>query len=70
VKTATTDTSTIHADHLALDFYDSHGHDLIWRGVVKAALDSTATSDKQQKNLQTAIARLIRNYPPETKNNK
>jgi hypothetical protein len=70
VKTATSDTSTIHTDHLAIDFYDSHGHDLIWRGMVKAPLDSTASPDKQRKNLQTAIAKLLKNYPPDTKNKK
>jgi len=70
VKTATTDTSTIHADHLSIDLYDSHGHDLIWRGMVKATLDSTDKPDKQQKTLQRAIAYLFKNYPPETKNNK
>lgn len=70
VKTTTSDTSTIHPHHLAIDFYDSHGHDLIWRGLVKATLDSSDNPDKQQKNLQTAIAKLLKNYPPETKHHK
>jgi len=64
VKTTTSDTSTIQPHQLAIDFYDSHGHDLIWRGLVKATLDSTANSTKQQKDLQTTIAKLLKNYPP------
>ena len=67
VKITTSDTSTIHPYHLAIDFYDSRGHDLIWRGLVKATLDSTDNLDRQQKNLQIAIAKLLKNYPPETK---
>ena len=69
VKITTNDTSTIHLQQLALDFYDSNGHDLIWRGLVKA-LDSMDDPGKQQQKLQAAIANLLKNYPPETKDDK
>jgi hypothetical protein len=66
--TSTTTSSTIHVGQLALDMNDSHKHDLVWRGVVSKTIDPNAKPDKQQKNLQKAVAKLLKNYPPEKKN--
>jgi len=57
-------TSTIYIGQLALDMYDSANHDLVWRGVASKTLDPKAKPDKQQKNLQKAVAKLLKNYPP------
>ena len=60
-------TSTIYVGQLAVDMYDSANHDLVWRGVASKTLDPKAKPDKQQKNLNKAVAKLIKNYPPTTK---
>jgi len=60
-------TSTIYTGQLALDMYDSANKDLVWRGVASKSLDAKAKPDKQEKNLNKAIAKLLKNYPPELK---
>jgi hypothetical protein len=60
-------TSTIYTGQLALDMYDSKNQDLIWRGVVSKTIDPEAKPDKQAKNLNKAITKLLKNYPPEKK---
>jgi hypothetical protein len=57
-------TSTIYKGQLALDMYDQQKHDLVWRGIVSKTLDQKAKPDKQQKNLDKAVAKLLKNYPP------
>lgn len=66
--TTTGSTSTIYTGQLALDMYDSAGHDLVWRGVVSKTIDPEAKPDKQQKNLAKAVKKLLKNYPPPIKN--
>src|SRR5499427_4113174 len=67
-STSTTGTtSTIYKGQLALDMYDSAGHDLVWRGVVSKTIDPKAKPDKQQKNLAKAVQKLLKNYPPTVK---
>jgi len=51
---------------LALDIYDSKNHHLVWRGVASKTINPKAGPDEQQKNLGKAIARLMKNYPPQT----
>lgn len=60
-------TSTINIGSLALDMYDSAHKDLVWRGVVSKSLDPKAKPDKQTKNLNKAVAKLLKNYPPPQK---
>ena len=60
-------TSTLYTGQLVLDMYDSAHQDLVWRGVASKTLDPKAKPDKRQKNLQKAVAKLMKNYPPETK---
>lgn len=60
-------TSTIYNGSLALDMYDSAKHDLVWRGVATKTLDPKAKPDKRQKNLDKAVAKLLKKYPPEVK---
>jgi hypothetical protein len=60
-------TSTIYTGQLALDMYDSANKDLVWRGVVSKTLDPKAKPEKRQKNLQKAMAKLLKNYPPKPK---
>jgi hypothetical protein len=60
-------TSTIYNGQLALDMNDAKKHDLVWRGVVSKTIDPKAKPDKQQKNLNKAVAKLLKNYPPPAK---
>jgi hypothetical protein len=60
-------TSTIYNGQLALDMYDSAKKDLVWRGVASKTIDPKAKPEKQQKNIDKAIAKLMKKYPPEAK---
>jgi Domain of unknown function (DUF4136) len=62
--TTTGSTTTIYKGQLALDMYDSVGHNLVWRGVASKTLDPKAKPEKQQKNLAKAVKKLLKNYPP------
>ena len=57
----------IYAGDLAIDMYNPANHDLVWRGVASKALDPKANPEKRQKNLNKAIAKLVKNYPPPAK---
>jgi Domain of unknown function (DUF4136) len=60
-------TSTIYIGQIAVDMYDAANKDLVWRGVVSKTLDTKAKPDKQQKNLNKAMEKLFKKYPPEVK---
>jgi hypothetical protein len=64
MTTTTGQTSTIYTGQLALDMYDSAKKDLTWRGVVSKTIDPKAKPEKRQKNLNKAVAKLLKNYPP------
>jgi uncharacterized protein DUF4136 len=57
-------TSTIYVGQLALDMYDATNHDLVWRGLGSKTLDPKAKPEKQQKNLNKAVTKMLKNYPP------
>ena len=61
------ETSTIHIGELVMDMYDAGKHDLVWRGVATKTLDPKAKPEKRQKNIEKAVAKLLKNYPPEKK---
>jgi len=60
-------TSTIYVGQLALDMYDSNGKKLVWRGAASKTIDPKAKPEKQQKNIDKAVAKLLKNYPPQKK---
>jgi hypothetical protein len=60
-------TSTIYVGQLALDIYAAANKTLIWRGAASKTLDEKAKPEKQQKNLDKAVAKLLKNYPPMVK---
>jgi hypothetical protein len=64
---ATATSSTIRVGQLDLDMYDSANKRLVWRGTVSKTLDPNAKPEKRQKNLDKAMAKLLKNYPPEKK---
>jgi hypothetical protein len=64
---STTTSSTIHTGQLDLDMYDRAEKKLVWRGTVSKTIDPKAKPSKQQKNLNKAITKLLKNYPPTKK---
>jgi Domain of unknown function (DUF4136) len=67
MSTTTGQTSTIYKGQLALDMYDPANKDLVWRGIASKTIDTKAKPEKQQKNLDKALAKLMKNYPPKAK---
>jgi hypothetical protein len=60
-------TSTIYVGQLALDMYDSANKDLVWRGLGSKTIDPKAKPEKQQKNLNKTVTKMLKNYPPVVK---
>jgi hypothetical protein len=60
-------TSTIYIGQLALDMYATSPHTLVFRSVASKTIDTEAKPEKQQKNLGKAVAKMLKNYPPEKK---
>jgi len=59
--------STIDVGKLVVDLYDPSMKQLVWRGDVAKTLDRKTDPDKNYKNLQKAMAKLFKNYPPKSK---
>lgn len=66
--TTTGQTTTIHVGAIGLDIYDAGKHQLIWRGEASKTINPKAKPDKVQKNLEKAVTKLLKNYPPPVKN--
>jgi hypothetical protein len=47
--------------------YDPAKKQLVWRGSVSKTLDIKKDPDKNYKNLEKAVSKLLRNYPPKSK---
>ncbi len=58
-------TSTIPIGTLVVDLYDSARKQLVWRGDASKTIDVKRDPDKNYKNLQKAMAKLFRKYPPQ-----
>ena len=57
-------TSTIYVGQLAIDMNDAKNKLLVWRGVVSKTIDPKAKPEKQEKNLNKAVTKLMKNFPP------
>jgi hypothetical protein len=60
----TATSSTINNGTLVLDFYDPAKKQLIWQGRATKTLDESANENKKQKNLDNAMKKLLKNFPP------
>lgn len=60
-------TSTIYVGQLDLDMYEAAKKDLVWRGTVTKTIDPKAKPEKQQKDIDKSVAKLLKNYPPPAK---
>jgi hypothetical protein len=58
-------TSTVPVGMLLVDIYDQGKKQLIWRGDATKTIDLKKDPDKNYKNLQKAMAKLFKNYPPQ-----
>jgi hypothetical protein len=57
-------TSKISIGTLVLDMYDPANKQLVWTGRVTKTLDPNANQEKKQKNLDKAMQKLLKNFPP------
>ena len=64
---ATATSSTISVGTLVLDLYDPATKQLVWTGNATKTLDPRANQEKNQKNLDKAMEKLLKNYPPKQK---
>ncbi len=62
METATS--STINIGSLDLDMYDPTTKQLVWKGVATKAIDPNQSQEKNQKNLDKAMQKLLKNFPP------
>jgi hypothetical protein len=65
---ATATSSTIQVGTLDFDVYDQAGKQLIWRGSATKTLNPPNDPEKKQRNLDKAVAKLLKNFPPQPKN--
>jgi hypothetical protein len=67
MSTTTTTSSTINIGTLDCDIYDVSTKKQIWRGEASKTLGSGKDPKKVQKNLNKAMAKLFKKYPPPLK---
>ena len=67
MTTTTTTSSTINIGTLNVDLYDVAAKNQIWRGAATKTLGSGKDPAKVNKNLNKAMAKLFKKYPPPVK---
>jgi hypothetical protein len=61
---ASATSSTIDVGTLVVDMYDPSTKQLVWTGRATKTLNPSSNQEKNQKNLNNAMAKLLKNYPP------
>jgi len=64
MSTTTATSETINTGSLNLDFYDVSTKKQIWRGVATKTIKQPKNPEKLQKNIDKAMAKLLKNFPP------
>jgi hypothetical protein len=64
---ATATSSTINVGTMVLDMYDTRGKQLVWTGTATKTIEPSSNQEKNQKNLDKAMAKLLKDYPPNSK---
>jgi hypothetical protein len=67
LSSVTGQTSTIPVGMLLVDIYDPGTKQLIWRGDASKTIDLKKDPNKNYSNLQKAMTKLFKNYPPPAK---
>ena len=65
METATS--STIDVGTLVLDMYDPTTKQLVWAGHATKTISPSKSQEKNQKNLDKAMQRLLKDFPPKQK---
>jgi uncharacterized protein DUF4136 len=60
----TATSSTISNGTLVVDMYDPSTKQLVWTGNATKTLDPSSNQEKNEKNLNKAMQKLLKNYPP------
>jgi len=61
---ASATSSSIDIGTLVVDMYDPSTKQLVWTGRATKTLNPSSNQEKNQKNLNNAMAKLMKNYPP------
>ena len=64
---STATSSTIRIGTLALDIYDPAAKELVWKGQASKTLSGEKDPEKRQKNIDKAMAKLLKDFPPKPK---
>lgn len=56
--------STINVGSLVLDMYNPNTKQLVWTGTATKAIDPSSNQEKNQKSLNKAMQKLLKEYPP------
>jgi hypothetical protein len=64
---ASATSSTIQIGTLGFDVYDPANKQLLWRGSATKTLNPPKDPNKRQQNLDKAVAKLLKNFPPPSK---
>jgi uncharacterized protein DUF4136 len=65
--TTTTTSNTINVGTVAVDMYDPAKKELMWRGQASKTVDEKAKPEKRQQNLDKAMGKLLKDFPPKPK---
>ena len=63
-RTGMARTEQIVTGTLAVDIVDAKTNTIVWRGMATKELDVSAKPEKRSKNINTAVEKVFRNYPP------
>jgi Domain of unknown function (DUF4136) len=59
--------TTLNVGTLVLDMYDANAKHLVWQGTATKTLNPGNSQEKIQKNLDNAMKKLLKNFPPKAK---
>ncbi|HEX3436085.1 MAG TPA: DUF4136 domain-containing protein, partial [Pseudacidobacterium sp.] len=59
--------STITDGTLVVDMYDPATKQLVWTGAASGTINLSSKQQKNLKNLDKAVQKLLKNYPPQYK---
>jgi hypothetical protein len=63
-RTGMARTDEIVTGTLAVDMVDAKTRTIVWRGMATKEIDVNAKPQKRTKNINTAVEKVFRNYPP------
>ena len=59
--------STINVGTFVLDMYDPATKQLVWTGNATKTIDPSSNQERNQKNLNKALQKLLKDFPPKQK---